>query len=63
MSRGRSAFATVAVLGVFAFLYSFVLAIPVYVSDVAELWRARGHAWFGLNGIVRSGNDETDTDN
>ncbi|MFJ9389309.1 hypothetical protein ACIRON_10855 [Nocardioides sp. NPDC101246] len=47
MSRRRSAFATVAVLSVFAFLYSFVLAIPVYVDDVSALWSARGHAWFG----------------
>ena len=35
------------VLGVFAFLYSVVLAIPVYVGDISALWSARGHAWFG----------------
>lgn len=35
------------VLGVFAFLYSLALAIPVQVRDISELWRTRGYAWFG----------------
>lgn len=35
------------VLGVFAFLYSLALAIPVYIGDISALWSARGHAWFG----------------
>ncbi|MEU6136352.1 hypothetical protein [Nocardioides sp. NPDC047086] len=47
MSRRRSAFTTVVVLGVFAFLYSLTLAIPVYVGDISALWSTRGHAWFG----------------
>lgn len=47
MSRRRSAFTAAVVLSVFAFLYSFVLAIPVYISDITALWSARGHAWFG----------------
>ncbi|MFD7077216.1 hypothetical protein ACFV9G_23610 [Nocardioides sp. NPDC059952] len=47
MSRRRGAFATVAVLSAFAFLYSLALAIPVYVGDISALWSTRGFAWFG----------------
>ncbi|MEU0313707.1 hypothetical protein [Nocardioides sp. NPDC006273] len=47
MSRRRSAIATLAVLSVFAFLYSLVLVIPVHVGDVSALWSSRGHGWFG----------------
>ncbi|MEI7057229.1 hypothetical protein WBG06_15500 [Nocardioides sp. CCNWLW239] len=47
MSRRRSAFIAAVALGVFAFLYSLVLAIPVYIGDIRELWTSRGHAGFG----------------
>ncbi|MFI5625304.1 hypothetical protein ACIA03_17695 [Nocardioides sp. NPDC051685] len=36
-----------AVVAVFAWFYSFALAVPVDTGSVSSLWQARGHAWFG----------------
>ncbi|MER6936545.1 hypothetical protein ABTX24_09840 [Nocardioides sp. NPDC127514] len=47
MSRRRSAFATTAVVAVFAWFYSFALAVPIDTGSVSALWQARGHEWFG----------------
>ncbi|MBG6096391.1 hypothetical protein [Nocardioides luteus] len=47
MSRRRSAFATMAVVAVFCWFYSFALAVPVDTGNVSSLWQARGHEWFG----------------
>lgn len=40
-------FATLAVVAVFAWFYSFALAVPINTGSVSALWQARGHAWFG----------------
>ncbi|GGU40121.1 hypothetical protein [Nocardioides albus] len=48
MSRRRSAYATVVVLGVLAFFYSLALAIPVSVEAVWQLWETRGLNWMGV---------------
>lgn len=34
-------------VAVFAWFYSFALAVPVDTGSVSSLWQARGHAWFG----------------
>jgi hypothetical protein len=47
LSRRRSAFATTAVVAVFAWFYSFALAVPIDTGSVSALWQARGHEWFG----------------
>lgn len=57
MSRRRSAFATIVVLGIFAWCYVFALAVPIRTGDAYTIWTERGQAWFGalvsrlLNGL------------
>lgn len=34
-------------VAVFAWFYSFALAVPVDTGSVSALWQARGHEWFG----------------
>ena len=34
-------------VAVFAWFYSFALAVPINTGSVSALWQARGHAWFG----------------
>ena len=34
-------------VAVFAWFYSFALAVPIDTGSVSALWQARGHEWFG----------------